>query len=370
MASLPSFRRAYPDFAIAAKSAIGFWGLYFALVTTRSYVMDHPYQLELMSRRIIVTAIGIGICFIIYLALQRLRDSSLRRQILAALSVAVPFAIVLAAIHFYIFNVYHPPDPWWQEMDRDAQIYKATNHIVDLSINWLFFLIAWTGLYLSVGYAARTVEAERNVSRYRDEAQAAQLRALRYQVNPHFLFNTLNSLSSLIMSGRKEEAERMTMNLSTFFRSTLAVDPSDDLPLAEEIALQRLYLEIERVRFPERLRTEISIPDSLESVMIPALLLQPLVENAIKYGVARARRTVTVSIRAYEEAGSLHIKVSDDGGPAELDFPPRDDNGTGVGLRNVSERLRARFGEDSGVFAGPNPQGGFTVHLIMPVVRE
>jgi LytS/YehU family sensor histidine kinase len=201
------------------------------------------------------------------------------------------------------------------------------------------------------------------------EAQEAQLRALRYQINPHFLFNTLNSLSSLILAQKTDIAERMLLNLSTFFRATLSSDPAADVPLEEEIKLQRLYLDIEQIRFPKRLAVEIDVPDNLLGARVPALLLQPAVENAVKYGVARSKKAVTVSLVAYEEAGRLHIKVKDDG-----DAPPPDgetEGGTGVGLRNVSERLTARYGRQAGCLYGPDPDGGgFTVHIFLPVVRH
>ena len=112
---------------------------------------------------------------------------------------------------------------------------------------------------------ARELRARRSARRASSprEAQEAQLRALRYQINPHFLFNTLNSLSSLVLTKRTETAEQMLMNLSTFFRATLSADPTADVPLAEEIKLQRLYLDIEQIRFPDRLTVEIDVPDEL-----------------------------------------------------------------------------------------------------------
>ena len=122
------------------------------------------------------------------------------------------------------------------------------------------------------------------------EAQEAQLRALRYQINPHFLFNTLNSLSSLILSKQTDTAERMLMNLSTFFRATLSADPTADVSLDEEIKLQRLYLDIEQIRFPDRLSVEVDVPDALLAARVPVLILQPIVENAVKYGVAKSKQ--------------------------------------------------------------------------------
>src|SRR5690606_13935264 len=146
--------------------------------------------------------------------------------------------------------------------------------------------------YLALCYAAAVRGAEREAAGFRAAAQAAELRALRYQVNPHFLFNTLNSLSSLVMTDKKEEAERMIINLATFFRTSLTGDPTEDVPLYEEIRLQRLYLDIETVRFPDRLKVEVDVPDPLRTACVPGLILQPIVENAVKYGVSRARRPV------------------------------------------------------------------------------
>ena len=152
------------------------------------------------------------------------------------------------------------------------------------------------------------------------------------------------------------------MNLSTFFRATLAADPTADVPLEEEIKLQRLYLDIEQIRFPKRLTVEVDVPDALLNARVPVLLLQPVVENAVKYGVAKSRKPVTIRISAHEEAGRLHIKVKDDGEAAAHDS----EAGTGVGLRNVCDRLTARYGPRAGCLHGPDPDGGFTVHIFMP----
>src|SRR3546814_13069035 len=127
----------------------------------------------------------------------------------------------------------------------------------------------------------RTVEQRANA--YRLEAKNAQLRALHYQVNPHFLFNTLNSLSTLVMRGAKADAEAMIMNLSAFLRSTLTIDPEQSVGLDEEIALQRLYLDIEQARFPARLHVDVDIPPNLEHAVVPVMLPQPIIEKASKY---------------------------------------------------------------------------------------
>jgi LytS/YehU family sensor histidine kinase len=238
--------------------------------------------------------------------------------------------------------------------------------IADQAMNGYFFFIAWGALFLALSYAAAVRAAEREAASYRAAARDAELRALRYQVNPHFLFNTLNSLSTLILKDNREEAEKMILNLATFFRTSLTADPTEDVLLAEEIRLQRLYLDIEAVRFPERLIVNMTIPPSLLTACVPCLILQPLVENAIKYGVSRSRRTVTVSITAREDSHGLVLTVEDDGDPLE---DGEATGGTGVGLKNVTNRLKARFGEDASCRYGPLSNGGFGVTLFMPLSR-
>lgn len=245
----------------------------------------------------------------------------------------------------------------------------ATKTITANSTGWYFFYFGLGSFFVGMSSAGRLREAERRAAEFERLAQSAQLTALRYQINPHFLFNTLNSLSSLIMTRRADEAEAMILSLSAFFRSTLAIDPTEDVTLREEIALQQLYLDIERARFPERLRVEVMVPQDLEGARVPALLLQPIVENAIKFGVARTQGRVTLIIGAERIAGNaLRLVVDNDAGqPAGEAASCR---GTGVGLVNVCERLKARFGEAASCKFGARPAGGFRVTLTMPLVVE
>jgi LytS/YehU family sensor histidine kinase len=239
--------------------------------------------------------------------------------------------------------------------------------IADQALNGYFFFAAWGALFLALSYAAAVRAAEREAAGYRAAARDAELRALRYQVNPHFLFNTLNSLSTLILKDNREEAEKMILNLSTFFRTSLTADPTEDVQLAEEIRLQRLYLDIEAIRFPERLIVEFNVPQTLSNACVPCLILQPLVENAIKYGVSRAKRPVTVRITAREDSHGLVLSVEDDGEPLGDDAKL---HGAGVGLKNVSDRLKARFGEEAACRYGPLANGGFGVTIFMPLIRN
>ena len=237
--------------------------------------------------------------------------------------------------------------------------------ITDVVFGRYFMMLAWCALYLALltGEKART--AERREGAYRRAAKAAELRSLRYQVNPHFLFNTLNSLSALVLTGKTQAAEKVIQTLSTFYRRSLADDPTADVPLREEFALQQLYLDIEAVRFPRRLRAKYELPAELEDVRVPGLILQPLVENSVKYAVAPHKAPVTIRIAAREDYGRLAITVEDNGPGASHAC----DSGFGIGLANVRDRLQARFGNEATVASGP-VDGGYLTEIRIPLVNH
>ena len=246
---------------------------------------------------------------------------------------------------------------------------KMPRLIADGTVTWYFLLAAWCAFFIAMTQQHRTRITELRLAEAETAAHAAQVRALRYQVNPHFLFNTLNSLSSLVMTNRTDRAEAMLLALSTFFRTSLSLDPGANVTLAEEIDLQRLYLDIEKARFPDRLHVEIDVPQELEQARLPALLLQPIVENAIKYGVSKSRKAVLIRIEArHLDDHRMVVEVSNrlkNGG--KEDHPAATHEGTGLGLANVCQRLDARFGSRSSCRFGPMSGGGYKVSLTMPV---
>jgi hypothetical protein len=318
----------------------------------------------MMVRRAAVCVAGIAMTFVIYAILHRLEGKSMPFLLGAAFLAAIPGAILYAFVNYTAFYLVAPTNSILQELAQShAHGLKTISIITDSAVSWYFFIAAWGVLYVALSYAARVGEAERKAALYRAHAQAAQLRALRYQINPHFLFNTLNSLSALVLSGRAGEAEHMITNLANFFRTSLASDPAADVALADEIGMQRLYLDIEQIRFPERLSAMVDVPAELEEARVPGMILQPLVENAIKHGVARSSRPVTVTIRARTSNGSLHLAVEDDADSKA--FPSR---GNGVGLRNVRDRLVARFDGAASLHPGPREGGGFKVEMTLPLL--
>ena len=160
----------------------------------------------------------------------------------------------------------------------------------------------------------------------------------------------------------------MILNLSKFYRTSLSGDPLEDVPLHEEVHLQRLYLDIESVRFPNRLRSKVAIPSDLENILVPGLILQPLVENAIKHGVSHSKKPVTISISATANEDSLKLTVADNGDAGKT--ATDGEKNTGIGLANVRDRLETRFGREASVKVIRSEKGGFVVELTMPLLVD
>lgn len=203
-------------------------------------------------------------------------------------------------------------------------------------------LFGWSCLYLALQYSAEVREKERRLAALREEALSAKMRALHYQINPHFLFNTLNSVAGLIEEGASQPAREMVLRLAGFLRSTIALDPLSEIPLQEEVDLQLAYLGIEEVRFADRMSVHVDIEPAVRRARIPALLLQPLVENAVKHGVARTPGAAKVTIAARTEADGRICLTVENSMPASGEGGSE---GLGIGLANVANRLAARFGK-------------------------
>jgi hypothetical protein len=356
---------------MALLTIIGFWIFHALVVSLRAAVLDFPQQDELSSRRVVVTIIGVLITGLLYLFLRLFDRQPLSHRVTAAFLAAIPCAFAIAWVNYYVFNIYDPlslfEDPVLGQKVEDIQDQMGITtfqQVAEFAITRYFFIIAWASLYLAIGIAGEVRVAERRAARFAQAAQDAELRSLRYQVNPHFLFNTLNSLSGLVITGQAEQAEAMIQNLSTFYRNSLSSDPLEDVTLAEEVELQKLYLDIEMVRYPKRLRTDIRIDPELQNILVPALILQPLVENAIKYGVALTSRPVTIRISAVQTAENTIITVEDDGEPHD---GAAHGHGNGIGLPNVRDRLEARYGGLARLETITKPAGGFIACLTIPI---
>ncbi|MEM1041972.1 MAG: histidine kinase [Bacteroidota bacterium] len=195
-------------------------------------------------------------------------------------------------------------------------------------------------------------------------AQERELAALKAQLNPHFLFNALNSINAAL-AGRREDARSMVVGLGDLLRYALAASERAEVPLAEEVAAAEAYLAIEQHRFADRLRVEVAVaPDAL-AVPVPPLVVQPLLENAVRHGLAPTERGGTVRLTARRDGGHLRITVEDNGtGASDLDPAALLD--AGVGLRNTDRRLRTRYGEAAGLQIDAPSDGGFRVRFAIP----
>lgn len=357
------------DWRTGVYSILGFWAFYTGVVTLRALVMSFPDQGDLAVRRTLVTLVGIVATLLLWMVLRQFDRQRLAVRVIVAAIACIPAAIAFAAANYYFFNIYDAGGLPDVEQIAVAGAGAVTLYdsptaveIAEQAIWRYFFLIAWAALYLALSYAGGVRTAERRTAAFARAAQTAELRALRYQINPHFLFNTLNSLSALVMSNRKAEAEAMIMNLATFYRTGLAGDRAGDTSLSDEIELQQRYLAIEAVRFPSRLTVLIDVPPSLQTCALPGLILQPLVENAVKHGVSKTSQPVTLSISARAVDDQLFVTVVDDAphGPVV-----RSDSG--IGLGNVRQRLAARYGDLATLRTGQRPGQGYESEIILPL---
>lgn len=236
---------------------------------------------------------------------------------------------------------------------------------VAYALSYIYVVLAWVGLYLGIKYYRQLQDETQRALAARTMAHQAQLKMLRYQLNPHFLFNTLNAISTLILDGDNVTANRMVHGLSSFLRHSLDNDPMQRVTLRQELDALTLYLGIEKIRFAERLRVETDIEEDCWRALLPSLLLQPLVENAIKYAVAPQIAGGVLRIEARRDGEQLVLRVIDRGPGCDCLEGDQLPAGKGVGLRNTRERLAVLYG-DAGSFAVHNGKPGIEVTLRLP----
>ncbi|MEM9309944.1 MAG: histidine kinase [Pseudomonadota bacterium] len=266
--------------------------------------------------------------------------------------------------------VYGSIDVWSQSIyygdTRDANF---AQRFIGLSFIPLTLLGGWSALYYAINFFLTVERQADRLERLEAQATAAQLAMLRYQLNPHFLFNTLNSISTLVLLKQTEPANAMLTRLSSFLRHTLITEPGSQVTLEQEIETLQLYLDIERMRFEERLRTHFEIEEAALGAQMPSMLLQPLIENSIKYAVGAQEEGARISLSARVVGPRLRLQVDDTGPGADL--TPRSTRegtplSTGVGLANIRNRLAQAYGTSHLFETRSQPGGGFTVLIEFP----
>jgi hypothetical protein len=341
----------------AAMLTLGVWIFTFVLFLMPVVAATGRLPNFAVGMTLLVVAIGMALTVPLYWACARLQDAP------TALKVGGVFAAVcLTAFAFSLSDALFGANIVQMFMGKHHIPPDVINRTVSnfISFSWLYGWLGTTYVILQTNAAMR--ERDLQLAEARTLAQTAQLTALRLQLNPHFLFNTLNAISSLIVTGRNRDGEAMLAKLCAFLRTALVGDGRSEVTLGEELETLQTYLEIESIRFGDRLTVEFAAPDSLLDLPVPNFILQPLVENAVKHGVAPTSRPVIVRVGARRDGGDLILSVSDNGGAVAGSRP----SGTGVGLDNTRRRLEVIYGP-RGRLETLAYDDGFTALLRLPV---
>lgn len=347
------------------------WGAAFVLRGASALANGQPPSLLVLI--LITTLTGFSISCVLSVIYRQL----IRRQPLVTWGVTALVLLVAVMLHASI-------DAWVQGVyysaSRDTTF---AQRFIGLIYIPLTLLGGWSALYYAINYFLTVEQQADRLERLEAQTTAAQLAMLRYQLNPHFLFNTLNSISTLVLLKQTEPANAMLTRLSGFLRHTLITEPGSLVTLAQEIETLQLYLDIERMRFEERLRTHFAIEDAALAAQLPSMLLQPLVENAVKYAVSPQEEGARISVTARVIGERLRITIEDTGPGIEEPLRPderdvlelRNRNApggpisTGVGLANIRSRLAQAYGDSQLFETRSEPGGGFTVMIEIPYYR-
>ncbi|WP_324805595.1 histidine kinase [Sphingomonas sp. LY29] len=303
---------------------------------------------------LLLTATGYSITLLMASLYRRLITLKAIWTVVASLATVVFASAAFSFIETWSLSTFVRPD----FQPKGSEFFGAI--ILDFSI-----LAAWSAMYYGINYYLLLEEEIDQRGRLENQASSAQLAMLRYQLNPHFLFNTLNSISTLVLLKQTERANAMLSRLSSFLRYTLANEPTAKVTLVQEVETLKLYLEIEKMRFEDRLRPHFRIDAETIGARLPSLLLQPLIENAIKYAVTPSETGADIWITARREGNAVRIEVADSGpgtGGAPVDGPS-----TGVGLANIQDRLAQAYGPAHGFSMRSNERGGFSVIIEIPL---
>ena len=230
-------------------------------------------------------------------------------------------------------------------------------------------MVVWSALYFGIKFYMMAQEEQQRRLKATAMAHEAQLKMLHYQLNPHFLFNTLNAISTLILDKDTKLANTMVTRLSRFLRFSLDNDPMQKVTVAQEVEALKLYLNIEKVRFDERLQLFFDIDPEAGSALMPSLLLQPLVENSIKYAISQAINGGSIAVSASVEENNLLLSVADDGPGLDL-RNGRLPKGGGVGLSNCRERMKEIYGANQSFRLSTTDPHGLTINIRIPLDRE
>lgn len=336
----------------------GGWGGYAMLRFLNG--LSNKMGTDYLGPTLIATIAGFSLTLIMAAVFRRL----IRQPMLVVWSSAAPL-VILCAVAFSAIEV------WGHATFYESSWQPQGLEFLGVALFDLYVLTSWAALYFGINYyLALRLQSNRMLALAAD-AHKAQLKMLRYQLNPHFLFNTLNSISTLVLVKDTARANAMLTRLSSFLRYSLIGEPTQTVTVSQELEALRLYLDIEKMRFEDRLKVIIDVEPEVAQAQLPSLLLQPLVENAIKYGVAPSEEGATLTLGAHRIGNRLRLTVADTGPgfvAGEPSAPPTVNGGqTGVGLANIRDRLKQFYGDEHKLVIGTNTPTGVRVDIDIPL---
>jgi signal transduction histidine kinase len=308
--------------------------------------------------------------FLLSLGLRYAYRPLIRRgtPLLTLLVIAVVASYVVSMIWTASDNLFAVPI--YTSFGLRPPVFRNVLQVFNGAVYNAFTMLAWSVLYIGIRYyGALQAERERSL-KAEAAAHQAQLEALRYQINPHFLFNSLNAVSTLVTERRNDEAARMLSRVSDFLRLTLTTPVRDEVALADEIDYVRQYLDIERVRFGDRLRMEVDVAADTWEAAVPSFVLQPLIENAIRHAIAPREAGGTIVIEAKRAGDTLRIAIIDDGPGVHTDSRTNGNGSGRIGLANTRDRLRELYGANGRLELTNGNDGGTRATVEIPFRRQ
>jgi sensor histidine kinase YesM len=303
---------------------------------------------------LIETMSGFFLSYIQWRFIRRITHLPLNEMLFFSFSAAAMLGVIYNVIKLSTFKAIVHQQQWnesWSTLEFGG---------------WLLFSLAtmfvWTAIFFIMLYNTKLQKEHEKLLRAQTSAKDAQLQMLRYQLNPHFMFNTMNAISTLIYKNDNEKANDMLDKLCEFFRYSLDTNAKNKTSLAKELALLDLYLSIEKVRFSERLTINMHIDQNVLKAQVPSMLLQPLVENSIKYAVEPRKESGCISLIARKRKDRLVLQVLDNGDGKNTPIS----SGFGIGISNTKARLNAMFNGDYEIMITENEENGITVNISIP----
>ena len=337
------------------------WIAAYAALSSGAIGMDPmPHVVEAALRRLVCCLCGAGLSVLLDFGLRLSWSRGWPTRIAVAIGGSMLAAFAYSEVNYAAFYLYRP---LWGDVTASSYIPVILNPL--RLIFWVIF--AGAGISLSMRLADEARQQAIKTAQAEADALQAQNLMLRYQINPHFLFNALNALSNLVLNNEPKKAEDMILAISDFYRLSLQNGPEDRVPLARELSSAQSYISVEQVRFRDRLVFTTDVPRALTDVMVPSLILQPLLENAVKHGIGGSSEPVTIAVSAREVGANIQLSVTNS--RRETD-PKKCPPGAGVGLKNVERRLEQHYGRHASLTVSDSGSNGFQVILTFPAERD